>query len=912
MSNASAAMYLTWSSPALLQLTSDNSPIGVKISEEEGSWVASSFLLGSVPGCFFAVWSVEKLGRKAALLISALPLGLSWFAIAFTKSVLALCILRFIAGMALAIVITGATTYNGEIADKDIRGKLGTTFNILRLVGSLYVLCVGPFVSYKALALSCSVFPITFAILFYFMPESPYFLVKVGKKDAARDSLIRLLGNNTSPKAIEERLIEIESLIEYDMRNRSTLWEFLSKEEYRRSLIIIIGVKSLQQLSGATAIDSYTQTIIETSGSSISSEISSIIAGLVQLPAAFLAAVLVDRMGRKPLMIISALGCATALIAEGVYFYLYKVTRVDVSLISWLPTASLVFYLVMNPLGVFTLPYVLLGELFATNIKGIAVSSSQFYGGILGFLVIKFFQPISSKWGMHTSFWIFAAVCIVGAAFCFLMQPETKGKTFAEIQEKLNNKRKLSIIAACMIDTATNSYCFDTATMSMASAAMYLSWSSPALLQLTSDNSPIGIKLTAEEGSWVASSATLGTIIGCLFAVWLVNKFGCKTTLLISALPLGLPWFGIAFARSVLVLCTLRFIAGIGLALVVTGATTYIGEVADKDIRGRLGTALNILKLVGTLYVLCVGPFVSYEALALSCSVLPITFAIIFYFMPESPYYLIKVGRKDAAKENLIRLLGNNTSQTAIEERLLEIELVVKHDMKNRSTLWAFLSSKKYRNSLIIIIGVKTLQQLSGATAIDSYTQTIIEASGSSISSEISSIIAGLVQLPAAFLAAGLVDRMGRKPLMIISALGCATALIAEGVYFYLYKVTLIDVSMISWLPAVALVFYLVMNPLGVFTLPYVLLGELFATNIKGIAVSFSHFYGSIIGFLVIKFFQPISIKWGMHTTFWIFATACILGATFCFFVQPETKGKTFTEIQDKLNRKGKYLSDKD
>lgn len=135
----------------------------------------------------------------------------------------------------------GATTYNGEIAEKDIRGKLGTTFNILKLTGSLYVLCVGPFVSYEALALSCSVLPIVFAIIFYFMPESPYFLIKVGRKDAARENLIRLSGNNTPSKTIEDRLTEIESVVEYDMQNRSTLWEFLSKQEYRKSLIVMAG-----------------------------------------------------------------------------------------------------------------------------------------------------------------------------------------------------------------------------------------------------------------------------------------------------------------------------------------------------------------------------------------------------------------------------------------------------------------------------------------------------------------------------------------------------------------------------------------------------------------------------------------------------------------------------------------------
>ncbi|KAF2905994.1 hypothetical protein ILUMI_00182, partial [Ignelater luminosus] len=441
-SMASAAMYITWSSPALLQLTSDNSPIGVKITPEEGSWVASSFLLGSLPGCFIAVWLVERLGRKTSLLISAFPLALPWYGVVFARSFWVLCILRFIAGMGLAIVTTGATTYNGEIADKDIRGKLGTTFNILKLMGSLYVLCVGPFVSYEALALSCSVLPIAFAIIFYFMPESPYFLIKVGKKDEARKNLIRLSGNNTSAKTIEDRLDEIESVVEYDMQNRSTLWEFLSKEEYRKSLIVMTGIKTLQQLSGTTAIDSYTQTIIEFSNSSIPSDISSIIAGLIQIPAVLLAAALVDRMGRKPLMIISSLGCGVALIAEGVYFYLYNVTFTDVRTISWLPLTALLVFLVMNPLGIFTLPWILLGELFATNIKGIAVSASTFYGSTLAFLVIKFFQPISTAWGMHTAFWIFAAVCILGAVFSFFMQPETKGKTFAEIQEKLNRKRK--------------------------------------------------------------------------------------------------------------------------------------------------------------------------------------------------------------------------------------------------------------------------------------------------------------------------------------------------------------------------------------------------------------------------------------------------------------------------------------
>lgn len=442
MSTACTAMHLTWGSPALPQLTSEDSPTGTTVAPGEASWIVSSFLMGTIPGCIVAAWLVEKFGRKATLLMSAVPLTVPWIGIVFAKSVVLICVLRFIGGVGLALVTTGASMYNGEIAEKDIRGKLGTTFNILKLTGGLYVLCVGPFIPYKTLAISCTAFPIIFVILFCFMPESPYYLVKSGKIDAARVNLIRLSSNDTTPKTIEDRLEEIESTVQYDMKNRSTLWELFSKKEYRKSLIVMAGIKTLQQLSGITAIESYMQTIIKSSESSISPEHSSIIAGVIQIPAAVLAGALVDKMGRKPLMIISAVGCGIALIGEGLYFYIQDVLKADVSSISWLPTTALLLYLLMNPLGVFTLPWILLGELFATNIKGIAVSVSTFYGSILAFLVTKFFQPISTKWGLHVTFWIFAGVCILGALFSFFVQPETKGKTFAEIQEKLNRGRK--------------------------------------------------------------------------------------------------------------------------------------------------------------------------------------------------------------------------------------------------------------------------------------------------------------------------------------------------------------------------------------------------------------------------------------------------------------------------------------
>lgn len=153
------------------------------------------------------------------------------------------------------------------------------------------------------------------------------------------------------------------------------------------------------------------------------------------------ASYLVDKVGRKPLLIIASLGCAVALVGEGTYFYLQDQTDVDISNLAWLPTSALCLFLIMNPLGIQSLVYVLLGELFPTNIKGIAVSVFTLYGGTLAFLVSKFFAPLSNTWGRYTPFWFFAGICLLGAVFVWCCLPETKGKTFAEIQELLKSKK---------------------------------------------------------------------------------------------------------------------------------------------------------------------------------------------------------------------------------------------------------------------------------------------------------------------------------------------------------------------------------------------------------------------------------------------------------------------------------------
>ncbi|XP_017782648.1 PREDICTED: facilitated trehalose transporter Tret1-like [Nicrophorus vespilloides] len=517
----------------------------------------------------------------------------------------------------------------------------------------------------------------------------------------------------------------------------------------------------------------------------------------------------------------------------------------------------------------------------------------------------KIFSPISVAWGYYTIFWIFTFTlgCITG---CRCPRPKEKALRRSSFHAhsvifamgfQIKNTRYMQYVAALA------------ATISISAGSMYISWSSPADKSLQPGESSLEDPIVGEELSWLKSIYLLAGLPISPLVAYLLDKIGRKWTLMLGGFFLFFPWFIIIFATKSWMVFLGRFLGGCGYGFVVNGCSIYNGEIADSDIRGKLGTSFNLMKLVGNMLVLGAGPFISYQALGAICAVVPVIFMVVFYFMPESPFYLVRCGKMEEAKSVLCRLSPQNMEDAEIEKKLLKISDIVKSDMENKMSFKEFITKKEYRKIIFIIFGVKTLQQMAGNAAIEGYMQHIIESTGSSISSEMSSIIFGAVQFPATILSSLVVDKMGRKPMLLISALICALALIGEGVYFFLQNYLMEDVTALSWLPTTGIVLFLVSSTFGVLNLPYVLLGELFPTNIKGIAVTTATFYGFLLAFIVTKIFEPIKQAWGFYTIFWIFAGFCIAGALFVLFFLPETKGKNFDEIQAKINY-GKHWRD--
>ncbi|XP_012255543.1 facilitated trehalose transporter Tret1-2 homolog isoform X2 [Athalia rosae] len=431
---------MAWSSPILPMLKKDpplsDNPLGRPINEEEGSWIGSLLAAGAAIGGFGAGYLTEKFGRKNALLFSAAPFILGWILVATAGNIAQLYIARIFFGMGVGIAYTALPMYVGEIAETSIRGALGSLMQLFISGGLIYGYVIGPYVSYLAFWIVCACVPVAFVFVFITMPESPHYFISRGRKEDAMKSLARLRGKTVN--GVQQEVDEIQMTVEEAYRNQGSFMSLFRVRANSKALMLTSALVAFQQFTGINIVLFYTGDIFNSTGTALSSAISTIIVGCVMLIASCGTPIFVDRLGRKILLIISGIGQAATLIALGLFFYLKDVSKSDVSNLGWLPVTSLVIFIAAYSIGWGPLPWAVMGELFASDVKSRASSITVVFCWVLAFCITKFFTNIESALGTYTAFWIFAGFCIASVVFTIFLLPETKGKSLKEIQDILN------------------------------------------------------------------------------------------------------------------------------------------------------------------------------------------------------------------------------------------------------------------------------------------------------------------------------------------------------------------------------------------------------------------------------------------------------------------------------------------
>lgn len=391
--------------------------------------------LGALVAALPAGYVAERIGRKNAILGFIIPYLIQWLLIVFAQNAGMMYVGRFFAGISTGAMCVLCPMYISEIASTEIRGALGSFFQMFLCVGILLTYFLGSFVSWRYLSGLLAIVPIVFAGLFFLMPETPTYLLKIADGDGAEKSLTYFRGVAYN---VERELKQIQTGIEEAKAKSAGVKDLVASRANRKALLSSLGLMVFQQLSGVNAVIFYTVPIFKSAGSSLPPDVAAIIVAIVQVAIAYTAAMIIEKAGRRYFLITSSTGMLLCLAALGMYFHLQKL-EISFSGLGILPLASLVLYIVAFSLGFGPVPWMIMGELFAPEIKGVASGLAVMMNWFLVFVVTFSFPIMNTELGGHATFYIFAVIMAVGTAFVYFIVPETRGKSLQEIQDILNN-----------------------------------------------------------------------------------------------------------------------------------------------------------------------------------------------------------------------------------------------------------------------------------------------------------------------------------------------------------------------------------------------------------------------------------------------------------------------------------------
>ncbi|VVC33148.1 Hypothetical protein CINCED_3A009001 [Cinara cedri] len=461
MGALAAGCALTWSSPTLVKLQSGDPTLGMRITEEEGSWVGSLVTLGAAVGPLLAGVLLDRLGRKNTILLSMVLSAISWIIVAAVPSLyglggtwvlfgvtlgvpglLALYFARVLAGIAVGVIFTAVPMYIVEIAETRLRSSLGTLMQFFLVVGFLLEYIVGPYTTYLTLAIVSLASPVLCVGMYMWMPDSPHSLliIKSGSEQKAMESLRWLRGNPNETVVIKE-LNEIKKSVDDAKKQKSGFGELFVNRGNIKAVIISCAMVTWQQLSGINVVLLYSEKIFLKTGANMSASVSAIIVGVVMLIAAGITPSLAKITTMRMMLYVSAIGMAISDGMLGMYFYLQSAGH-DVTAYGFVPVCSLVAFIITYCLGFGPLPWAIMGEIFPANLKSVASAMTASFCWSLGFFLTKSFATVSASVGIHTVFWAFAVCCMFALLFTVYLLPQTEGKSLQEIQDMLHGRTK--------------------------------------------------------------------------------------------------------------------------------------------------------------------------------------------------------------------------------------------------------------------------------------------------------------------------------------------------------------------------------------------------------------------------------------------------------------------------------------
>jgi sugar porter (SP) family MFS transporter len=408
---------------------------------------------------------------------------------------------------------------------------------------------------------------------------------------------------------------------------------------------------------------------------------------------------------------------------------------------------------------------------------------------------------------------------------------------------------------------------------------------------------------------WTNSCALLGCLLGAVTAGALSDRFGRKWLLSAAAVLFVVTSLGNALASHFETFIAWRILGGVAIGLASNLSPMYISEVSPAGMRGRLVSINQLTIVIGILLAQIInwwlGRGLPVGATAdiirdswygQSCwrwmfgttAIPSLLFFLGMFFVPESPRWLVKNRRHDPARDVLEKIGGKKYATVAFSE--IETTLVNETEKVD----FRELLDPRMRRVLLLGVVLAVLQQWCAANVLFNYAQEIFTAAGYDISDVLLNIaLTGSVTLIFTFVALGVVDRGGRRPLMLIGSAGLALLYVAIGAGYY--------VGLTGWPMLVLVLAVICCYAMSLAPITWVVISEIFPNRIRGAAMSVAVSSLWIACFILTATFPSLIGHLGAARTFWLYGAICGAGFVFILRKLPETKGKTLEEIEKEL-----------
>ena len=410
-------------------------------------------------------------------------------------------------------------------------------------------------------------------------------------------------------------------------------------------------------------------------------------------------------------------------------------------------------------------------------------------------------------------------------------------------------------------------------------------------------------QMTAAMKGWAASSALIGCVVGVAFAGVLNDKLGRHKVLVFAAIAFLISAIGTAIPKTLTMFIIFRIIGGIGVGAASMTSPLYIAEITPSRIRGQMVSWNQFAIIFGMLVVYFVNYFIAgipedptwnvttgwrwmFGSEALPAGL----FLLLLFFVPESPRWLAKQGRVDEAREILTLVEGAAHAETEI----VEIQSTLAQEQDSISQLF------KPGMKIVLVIGIAlvVLQQVTGINVFLYYAPEIFKTiAGADVNIALmQTIVIGAVNLGFTVIAIWSVDRIGRKPLMLIGFSGMGISLLGLGLVACFNVVS-------GWV-LIFILGYIACFALSVGPVTWVILSEIFPTKIRGRAMAIATVCLWIANYIVSQTFPMMDAnkwlvaKFNHGFPFWVYAGFCVVSVVFVWKFIPETKGKSLEEIE--------------